>query len=108
MVDMTTYWPVALAMGAGTFLLRFSFILILDRLTLSDAFTRMLRFIPASVLPALVAPAVLLHGGVGLAAWERPLAGLVAVAVAWRTKSVIATIAGGMGTLWVLKIFTTV
>ena len=106
MVDMSTYWPIALAMGVGTFLLRFSFILIMDRLTLPEAFTRMLRFIPASVLPALVAPAVLLHGGdpTGFAAWERPLAGLVAVLVAWHTRSVILTIAGGMGALWLLKL----
>ena len=103
MVDMADFWPVALGLGLGTFLIRLSFILLVDKLTLPDAFTRMLRFIPASVLPALVAPAVLLHGGTGPAAWERPLAGLVAVAVAWRTKSVIATIASGMAALWLLK-----
>ena len=106
MVDMSTYWPVALSMGVGTFLLRFSFILIMDKLTLPEAFTRMLRFIPASVLPALVAPAVLLHhSGAPLspASLERPLAGLVAVAVAWRTRSVTATIASGMAALWILK-----
>ena len=31
------------------------------------------------------------------------LAGLVAVAVAWRTRSVTATIASGMAALWTLK-----
>jgi branched-subunit amino acid transport protein len=103
---MADFWPVALSLGLGTFLIRFSFILIMDKLTLPDAFTRMLRFIPASVLPALVAPAVLLHGNgwpASFADLERPLAGLVAILVAWRTKSVILTIAGGMGALWILK-----
>lgn len=105
MVDMNTYWVVALGIGVGTFLIRFSFILIMDKVTLPDAVHRMLRFIPASVLPALVVPAVLLHknGVTSFAGWERPVAALIAVAVAWKTKNIFLTIAAGMAALWGLQ-----
>lgn len=105
MIDMSTYWPVVLILGLGTFLLRFSFILIMDRLTVPEAFTRMLRFIPASVLPALVAPAIVLHGSgpFGFSGLERPLAALVGAMVAWWTRNILLTICAGMGTLWLLK-----
>ena len=105
MVDMTTYWPVVLLLAAGTFLIRFSFILVMDRLTLPETVHRMLRFIPASVLTALIVPAVLLHknGATTFAGWERPLAACVAVLVAWKTRNTLATIASGMVTLWVLQ-----
>lgn len=102
MVDMSTYWPVALGVGVGTFLIRLSFILIMDKITLPKAIHRMLRFIPASVLSALVVPAVLLHknGVTTFAGWERLFAALLAVLVAWKTKNVLATIATGMIALW--------
>jgi len=102
MIDMNTYWPIVLTLGIGTFLVRFSFILIMDKLTLPDAVHNMLRFIPASVLTALIVPSVLLHknGVASFAGWEQPIAALVAVAVAWKTKNVLATIGVGMLVLW--------
>ncbi len=107
MLDSSMYWPMVLGLGLGTFLIRYSFILIMDRLTLPDAFHKMLRFIPASVLTALAVPAVLLHknGVTSFAGWERSVAGLIAVGVAWKTKSIIATIASGMAALWLLQTF---
>lgn len=105
MVDMSIYWPVVLGIGLGTFAIRYSFILIMDRLTLPDAFHRMLRFIPASVLTALVTPSVLLHknGVTAFAGWDRLIAALVAVLVAWKTRNTLATIASGMVVLWGLQ-----
>ena len=105
MVDMTTYWPIVLTLGIGTFLIRFSFILVMDKLTLPDAVHRMLRFIPASVLTALIVPAVLLHGSgvTPFDGWERTTAALIAILVAWKTKNVLATIGVGMLALWGLQ-----
>ena len=106
MVDMNTYWPVALGIGGGTLLIRYSFILIMDKVTLPDLVHRMLRFIPASVLPALIVPAVfLLRTGdtVAWAGWERTVSWLAAVIIAWKTRNIFATIAAGMAVLWVLK-----
>ena len=105
MVDMTHYWPVAIGIGLGAYLTRLSFILVMDRLRLPEGVHRMLRFIPASVLPAIVVPAVLLHknGVTTFAGWERLLAALVAVAVAWKTRSTLLTIASGMVALWTFQ-----
>ncbi|WP_316898948.1 AzlD domain-containing protein [Pseudodesulfovibrio indicus] len=102
---MSTYWPVVLILGGGTFLIRLSFILIVDRLTFPDGVTRALRFIPASVLTALIVPAVLLNPEAGSAAANvaRPAAAVAAVAVAWRTRNIFATIAVGMVVLWLLQ-----
>jgi len=106
MVDMNTYWPIAIALGVGTFFVRFSLMLIMDKLTVSDAVQRMLRFIPVAVLPALIAPAIFLHregGDISFAGWERSVAAMVAVIVAYKTKNILATIASGMVTLWSLQ-----
>ncbi|WP_041720912.1 AzlD domain-containing protein [Pseudodesulfovibrio piezophilus] len=102
---MHQYWIVVLGIGLGTFLIRFSFILIIDKITLPETVQRMLRFIPASVMPALVVPAVLLHknGVATFAGWDRILAALIAVLVAWKTRSILATIGSGMVSLWILK-----
>lgn len=105
MVDLNQYWMVVLGIGLGTFLTRYSFILIMDRITLPDMVHRMLRFIPASVLPALTVPAVVLHtnGATTFAGWERIIAALIAVGVAWKTRSIVWTIVSGMSSLWLLK-----
>ncbi|SCY31669.1 AzlD domain-containing protein [Thiohalorhabdus denitrificans] len=50
---------VILATGLGTFLFRLSFIHLSDRLALPGVVRRGLRYVPAAVLAALVAPAVL-------------------------------------------------
>lgn len=105
MVDMTQFWPATIIIGLGTFLIRYSFILIMDKIVLPDAFHRMLRFIPAAVLSALVVPGVLLHknGVTSFAGWERVVAALIAVGVAWKTRSILWTIASGMVSLWAMK-----
>lgn len=55
--------------------------------------------IPAAVLAALVAPAVLRPDGPLLLWHPRPLAGLLAALVAWRTRSVVVTLLVGGGAL---------
>lgn len=105
MVDMITYWPTVLILGLGTFIIRLSFILIMDRITMPETVQQMLRFIPAAVLTALTVPAVLLHksGSTTMADPERIVAALIAVVVAWKTKNILATIGTGMAVLWGLQ-----
>lgn len=105
MVDMQHYWPVVVAIGAGTFLLRSSFLVLLGRAEVPGRLVRVLRFIPAAVLPALIVPIVLSGGGEaggGAIGFSRPVAALVAALVAWKTKNVLATIGVGLVTLWIL------
>lgn len=102
MVEMQSFWPAVALIALGTFLLRYSFILVMDMIRLPESAKRMLRFIPASVLTALVVPAVVFHklpGGVE-ADWRRMAAAGLAAAVSWKTRNMPLTIAVGMAALW--------
>jgi len=102
MVEMQAFWTAVVLIGLGTFVLRYSFILIVDMIRMPEAVRRMLRFIPASVLTALVVPAVVFHklpDGAS-ADWRRMAAAGLAALVAWRTRSMPLTIAVGMAALW--------
>jgi branched-subunit amino acid transport protein len=64
--------------------------------------TRWLRYVPAAVLAALVAPAALAPNGklqLGPQAW----ATAVGAVVAWRTRNVLYTIVIGMAAFWALR-----
>lgn len=58
-----------------------------------------LRHVPAAVLAALVAPALVRHTGSLDLLDARVLAGLVGGLVAWRTRSILATVVVGMGVI---------
>lgn len=102
-MDKQTIWFAIIVIGLGTFALRASFIEIGGRFALPAPVTRALRFLPAAVLSAIILPALLRAEAGGLSfdpANPRLIAGVVATLVAWKTKSVLATLAAGMGTLW--------
>jgi branched-subunit amino acid transport protein len=91
--------------GLLTFGMRLSFIYLLGRLALPDSVRRMLRFVPAAVLSAIIAPELFLHTGsfdVSLGN-TRLLAGLAAIAIAWWTKNALITILAGMAFLLALQ-----
>ena len=100
-----TLWITILGAGAVTFALRFSFIALLGRIEIPPFFGRALRFVPAAVLTAVVIPLLFYADGALDASLgnERVLAGLVAALIAWRTRSVLFTLGGGMATLWALQ-----
>jgi branched-subunit amino acid transport protein len=98
-------WLAIFGAGAATFALRLSFIALLGRIRIPPPVGRALRFVPAAVLTAVVVPLLFYDDGaldVSLGN-ERLLAGLVAALIAWRTRSVLFTLAGGMATLWTLQ-----
>jgi branched-subunit amino acid transport protein len=103
-----TAWVVVVAIGVGTFLLRFSFIAALGRLDLPEWVPRALRFVPPAVLAALTLPAVAFAGGeLALApSNERLMAAILATLVVSWTKNAAATIATGMTALWILQALT--
>lgn len=100
-----TLWLAILGAGAVTFALRFSFIALLGRIQVPPSLERALRFVPAAVLTAVVIPLLLFDdGALNVSPGnERLLAGLVAVLISWRTRSVPLTLAGGMTALWTLQ-----
>ena len=67
---------------------------------------RALRFVPASVLAALVFAALTYpDGGLDLSLGNvRLLAGIGGALVAWRTKNVLWTIVVGMVLFWILQV----
>ena len=96
-------WLLVLAIGAATFLLRYSFLLIFGRGSVPEPVREVLPFIPAAALAALVAPQVFAAPLAGDLANPRLWAWLGAMLLAWRTRSMPLTIAGGMVLLWVLQ-----
>lgn len=98
-------WLAIVGVGAVTFLLRASFIVFADPQRFPLVFRRALAFVPPAVLAAIVAPGLLLtQGALDLSTGNpRWMAGVLAIAVAARTRSVLATIVSGMGALWLLQ-----
>ncbi|MEC5384640.1 AzlD domain-containing protein [Uliginosibacterium sp. H3] len=94
-----------LVSGLCTFLIRLSFIAGERWLPRSERLHALLRYVPMSVLAALVAPELLMRDGVAHAAADnlRLWAGLLAIFVAYLSRSVMATIAAGMTALWLLQ-----
>jgi branched-subunit amino acid transport protein len=100
-----TLWLAVAGAGIITFALRLSFIALLGRIELPILLSRALRFVPAAVFTAVVVPLLFyVDGAVEVSLGnERLLAGLAAVLIAWRTRSVPLTLVGGMATLWALQ-----
>lgn len=97
-------WLAIVGVGLITFLTRASFIAFADPHKFPHGFRVALAFVPPAVLAAIVVPGLVLPEGVvdftlGNPRW---IAGLVAVAVAVRTRNAVATIASGMAALWLI------
>lgn len=104
----TQIWLAIVAAGLCTYALRLSFILLLGRVdTVPARLVGVLRYVPAAVLAALVAPAILSLSATPSFALEfetpKLVAGSIAAVVAWRTESVLATITVGMVVLWLVQ-----
>ena len=96
-------WLTVLLAGALTFAIRLSFIGAAGRIGIPAWFERMLRFVPVAALTALIWPDLLIAQGAMSLGEPRLLAGLLAAAIAWRTRNVLATISGGMLALWAIQ-----
>jgi branched-subunit amino acid transport protein len=82
-------WGTILGMALVTYLLRAAFLLLPPGMKTPTLLRRALRYVPPAVLTAIWAPEVLLDN-------ERLLAGVVAIAVAWRWRATFATIIAGL------------
>lgn len=101
--DEGLVWTLIVLVGVGTFALRLSFIQLRPWVDEFPAVVeRSLAYLPEAVLAALVFPALFaVDGTVAGVANPRVLAAGLAAVAAWRTCSMVATIAVGMGVLWV-------
>lgn len=105
----TSYTPIVIlgviaVVGVLTYAIRLSFIALFGRLDrIPPRLQRGLRYVPAAVLAALVLPALVEVGPDGAVAVDKLVAGGFALAVAWRTENILATMAAGMGAIWTLQ-----
>jgi branched-subunit amino acid transport protein len=98
-------WLFFVLLAIGTFALRLSFIYLFGKVEMPGWLRRALRFVPASVLAALVFPALTYPNGMLDLSLDnvRLLAGIGGALVAWRTKNVLLTILAGMILFWILQ-----
>jgi len=99
-------WGLFVAAGLGTFVMRLSFIELYGRWRMPALLSRALLYVPASVLAALVLPAVVYPSGQGEFAFDNPQipAAIIAAGIAWKTRSTVLTLVVGMASLWGLKV----
>ena len=98
-------WTVILLGGLGTFLLRASFFALPAMNTEGGIMARGLKMVPIAVLAAVVMPALTVRGPSldEPSGQARLIAAIVAGVIAWRSQNILATLVGGMVTLWSLQ-----
>ena len=95
-MSVATIWGVILALGLGTFLIRFSFLGLIGRKPLPEWVLRHLRYTAVAVLPGLVAPLVLWPAATGgQLEPARLLAAAATVAAGLWTRSVLGAMGAG-------------
>lgn len=95
---MSTFWLLILGLALSSFIPRASFILLFARWPVPALLQRALRYVPAAVFSAILVPALVLSAGSVHIGLDNPrlLAGILAGAIAWRTRNTLLTITAGM------------
>ena len=98
-------WTVIALLAAVTLVSRMSFIAFSAHLPLPQLLRRALPYLAPAILAAIIANQVFPPGTDGGPSVDLPRLGaaLLAFAVAWRTRSTMATIGIGMLALWGLQ-----
>ena len=101
-------WTMTIGIALATFAIRFAPIALFSRLELPDWLKRALRYVPPAVMTAIITSSLFFAGGAPTIAIEPPrlTAAVFAALVAWRTRSMLWTIASGMLALWGLQALT--
>ena len=96
-----TLWLTLIGMALVTMAARASFLVLPPGIETPALLRRALRYVPAAVLTAIWAPELLVQKGVISLALgnERLLAGIVAIAIAWRFRVTFGTIIAGLAAL---------
>ena len=99
-------WLTLILLGGLTFLTRFSFIAIFDKVEPPRNLKRALRFVPIAVLSAIISPELLFADGQFIWDWNNPrlMAAILATMVAYKTRNVLITIAVGMAAFWIIRL----
>ena len=100
-------WLVMIVCGLLTLSMRFVMFSDLAPRQLPGWLEEALGFVPVAVLTAIMVPSVIIspEGGLMRAGNSKLPAALVAVTAALISRSVLATIASGLGSMWILDYF---
>ena len=103
-----TIWITIIALGLGTYLIRYSFLGILGGRELPEWLLRHLRYVPVAVLPGLIAPLVIWPSATGGSPDPARLAaaGVALIIGAW-FRSALGAIFGGMAALYLVQYLVT-
>lgn len=94
-------WTIILVLGAGTYVLRFSFLGLIGSREMPEWVLRHLRYAAVAILPGLVAPLVLWPAATGgVPDLARSLAAIAALAVGYWRRNVLAAMGAGLLTLY--------
>lgn len=98
---------IILGMATATFFTRFACLALFNRSGVPDWLKKWLKHVPTAILASLIAPALLLPGGSLDFSPDNHylLAGCVTAVTAYKTRSVIATIALGLAVMFALRWF---
>jgi branched-subunit amino acid transport protein len=94
---MSTGWLIA-GMVVVTYAVRWPVMALVGRIDLPEGVLRALKYVPPAVLTAIVVPGVLMPAGTVDLSWQNAylIGGIAAAVVAWRSRSLLATILLGM------------
>ncbi|NYS25421.1 AzlD domain-containing protein [Rhodobacteraceae bacterium 2376] len=93
-------WVIILGLGAGTFLLRYSFLGLIGSRDLPEWVLRHLRYTAVAVMPGMIAPMILFPAATdGAPDPARISAAVVTVAVGLLTRNVVLAVVSGAGVL---------
>ncbi len=94
-----------LGMALVTFATRYIMIALLGRWQVPRLVTRALYYVPIAAFSALILPELVTRAGQVTVALDNPrlIGGIAAIAVAALTRSMLLTIAAGMGVMWLAQ-----
>jgi branched-subunit amino acid transport protein len=98
------HWSLIVYCGVITFLTRFSIIFFLKKDIFNNKTKKILSYVPAAVLPAIIFPLIFLDNSGFLDLENNPkiLATAIAIFVGYISKNIIATIFAGLTSYWFL------
>lgn len=101
---MREWWAIA-GVGMTTLIIRASFLVGPERLaTVSGKGRIMLDMVPAAALGALALPALVTIDGELTLDPARLVAGMAAMLVAWRWRSILLTLVAGIATIMLMEL----
>ncbi len=97
-------WGMIIALGVLTYLIRFSFVGLLRGRELPPLVMSALRYVPTAILPALVAPMVVLDRAGGWGSARDMAAAAVVILAGAVTRSALWAIVAGFGSWHLLRL----